>query len=256
MPIYKIFLTHLLNIQNVQLKRIFFYYIHYSERQPYFFVHLPKHIQHFWIFQHFYSPPKKNLMDIVERVKNILLNPKKEWDVIDKETTDVPQLITGYLLLLALIPGIASLLGYWIFGYKVPFMENVPGTFGLGLRYGVLAFVTPVISVFITAFVINILADSFGSTKDFRRAMQLVVYSYTASLLAGVFNLIPSLGILAFLAGLYGLYILYVGLQPMMKTPSEKVTSYFIVSLLVMIVAGMVIGGLLSLIFIGRGMMV
>ncbi len=208
------------------------------------------------IFQSFYSPPKTNHMDIAERVKNILLNPKKEWEVIDKETTDVPQLITGYLLLLALIPAIASFIGYWIVGYKVPFVGHVPGTFGLGLRYGVLAFVTPVISVFITAFVINALADSFGSTKDFRRAMQLVVFSYTATLLAGIFNLIPSLGILAFLAGLYSLYILYLGLQPMMKTPGEKVTSYFIVSLLVMIVAGMVIGALLSVIFIGRGLMV
>lgn len=194
-------------------------------------------------------------MNIVERVKNILLNPKKEWEVIDKETTEVPQLITGYLLLLALIPAIASLFGYWIVGYKVPFMGHVPGSFALGFRYAVMAFVTPVISVFITAFVINALAESFGSVKDFRRAMQLVVYSYTATLLAGIFNLIPSLGIIAFLAGLYSLYLLYTGLQPIMKTPGEKVTSYFIVSLLVMIVAGMVIGALLSALFIGRGMM-
>ncbi len=194
-------------------------------------------------------------MNIVERVKNILLNPKQEWVVIDKETTDIPQLVTGYLLILALIPAVASFIGYGLIGYKVPFVGHVAGTFGFGIKQAVLAFISPVISAFIAAFVINALAESFGSQKDMRRAMQLVVYSFTASLVAGIFYIIPSLGILALLAGLYGLYILYLGLQPMMKTPEEKVTSYFVVSLLVMIVVSIVVGAILSGIIIGRGVM-
>lgn len=193
-------------------------------------------------------------MNIVERAKNILINPKKEWDVIDRETTEVPQLLTGYLLLLALIPAAASFIGYWLVGYKVPYVGHVGGSFAFGLKQGILAFVAPVVSVFIAAFVINALADSFASQKDFRRAMQLVVYSYTASLVAGVFNILPSLGILATLAGLYGLYLLYLGIEPMMKTPKDKVTTYFIVSLLVMIVVSIVVGAILSGIIIGRSL--
>lgn len=193
-------------------------------------------------------------MNIVERAKNILINPKKEWDVIDRETTEVPQLLTGYLLLLALIPAVASFIGYWLVGYKVPYVGHVGGSFAFGLKQGILAFVAPVVSVFIAAFVINALADSFASQKDFRRAMQLVVYSYTASLVAGVFNILPSLGILATLAGLYGLYLLYLGIEPMMKTPKDKVTTYFIVSLLVMIVVSIVVGAILSGIIIGRSL--
>ncbi len=203
-----------------------------------------------------FSKPKiLTPMNIVERVKNILINPKQEWEVIDKESTDIPKLITGYLLILALIPAVASLIGYWLVGYRVPFVGHVGGTFAFGLRQAIVAFATPVISVFIAAFVINLLAESFASQKDMRRAMQLVVYSFTASLVAGIFNLIPSLGIIGLLAGLYGLYILYIGLQPMMKTPKEKVTTYFIVSLLVMIVASIVVGAILTPIIIGRGMM-
>lgn len=194
-------------------------------------------------------------MNIVERVKNILFNPKQEWEVIDKETTDIPQLITGYLLILALIPAFASLIGYWLVGYKVPLVGHVEGTFALGLRQAILAFVSPVISAFVAAFVINALADSFASQKDLRKAMQLVVYAMTASLVAGIFNLIPSLGIIGLLAGLYGLYILYLGMQPMMKTPTEKVTTYFIISLLVIIVVSLVVGAIFTSILIGRGMM-
>ena len=200
-------------------------------------------------------PKKTNFMDIVERVKNILINPKQEWEVIEKEDTPVSQLVVGYLLLLALIPAIASFIGYWLVGYRVPFVGHVSGTFAFGLRQAILAFASPVIAAFVAAFVIDLLAPSFGSQKDFRRAMQLVTYSYTPALVAGVFMIIPSLGIIATLAGLYGLYLLYVGLKPMMKTPDDKITTYFIVSLLVMIVASIVIGVILSAIFIGRGMM-
>ncbi len=200
-------------------------------------------------------PKKTNFMDIVERVKNILINPKQEWEVIEKEDTPVSQLVVGYLLLLALIPAIASFIGYWLVGYRVPFVGHVSGTFAFGLRHAILAFASPVIAAFVAAFVIDLLAPSFGSQKDFRRAMQLVTYSYTPALVAGVFMIIPSLGIIATLAGLYGLYLLYVGLKPMMKTPDDKITTYFIVSLLVMIVASIIIGVILSAIFIGRGMM-
>lgn len=159
------------------------------------------------------------------------------------------------MLILALIPAIANLIGYWLVGYRVPFVGHVSGTFGLGLRHAIMGFASPVIAVFVAAFVIDILAPSFGSRKDFRKAMQLVTYSYTPALVAGVFMIIPSLGILATLAGIYGLYLLYIGLKPMMKTPDDKVTTYFIISLLVMIVATFVVAAILSGIFIGRGMM-
>jgi hypothetical protein len=192
---------------------------------------------------------------MVERIKNILVNPKSEWGVIEKEETTVQELTVGYLMILALIPAIASLIGYWLVGYKVPFIGHVGGTFAIGFRQGLLAFISPVVSVFIAAWVIDLLATSFDSQKDFRKAFQLVVYSYTASLVAGVVMIVPSLGIIATLAGIYSLYLLYLGLQPMMKTPENKVTTYFIVSLLVMIVVSILVAAILSGLIVGRSMM-
>ncbi len=184
-------------------------------------------------------------MNIIDRVKNILISPKTEWEVIEKETTEIPKLLTGYLLLLAIIPAVANFIGFAL----------VMSWFNLGIRQAIMGYVSPIIAVFVAAFVINLLADSFGSKKDFRRAFQLVMYSYTPAIVAGVFMIIPSLGILASLAGLYGLYLLYIGMKPMMQTPDEKVTGYFVVSLLVMIVASLVVGVILSALFLGGGMM-
>jgi len=84
-----------------------------------------------------------------------------------------------------------------------------------------------------------------------RKAMQLTVYSWIPSWIAGVFNIMPSLSILAFIAGLYSLYILYIGLAPMMKVPKEKNTAYFIVSLLVMLLSSFLLGLLFAAIIIG-----
>lgn len=47
---------------------------------------------------------------------------------------------------------------------------------------------------------------------------------------------------LAGLAGLYGLYLLYLGVQPLMKVPKEKSTTYFVISLLAMVVVSLLVG--------------
>jgi hypothetical protein len=184
-------------------------------------------------------------MNLIERSKKILLNPKEEWAAIDQENTSIAELVTTYLIPLALIPAIATLIGYGLVGF---------GFFGpslsWGIRQAVISFVQTVLGAFIAAFIINTLANSFGSQSDFRKAMQLVVYSFTPMMVAGIFLILPALGIIALLAGIYGLYLLYVGIKPLMKTPDDKVTTYFVVSLVVLIAVYFVLGLILSAILI------
>jgi len=189
-------------------------------------------------------------MNLVERAKKIITEPKSEWLVIEQESTSVASLITSYLLPLALIGAIASFIGYGLIGINIPFV----GTFGSidwGIKYALISLVTTVVGALLTAFVIDMLAPSFGSVKNFEKAFQLVVFAYTPAMVAGIFNIYPALAILATLAGIYGLYVLYLGIAPMMKTPQEKVTTYFVVSLLVTIVVYFVLSGVLTAIFIG-----
>jgi hypothetical protein len=164
-------------------------------------------------------------MNLIDRVKNILINPKDEWVVIDTENTDVVTLTKNYLIPLALIPAVASFIGFGLIGHS-----NIL----YGVAYAAISIITTVAGAFLSAFIINTLSSSFASRNDFGKAFQLVVYSYTPALVAGVFFIIPALGILAGLASLYGLYILYLGIKPMMQTPEDKSIIYFIVSLLVM----------------------
>jgi hypothetical protein len=184
-------------------------------------------------------------MDLVSRAKNIIMTPKTEWPVIAGEEPNVGQILTGYVLPLALIPTIASILGFGLFSF------GARGSFAWGIAMGLVQLITAFVGVYVTAFVIDLLAPNFSSQKGLGRAAQLVAYSYTPAWVAGIFLLIPVIGWLAGLAGLYGLYLLYLGLPHMMKTPQDKVVVYMVVSILVLLVVYFVVSGILSTIFLG-----
>src|SRR6185503_956259 len=64
------------------------------------------------------SPREKN-MNLVDRAKKILLQPKTEWPVIAAEPHTVQGLYTGYVMILAAIPAVASFIGYSLIGVSM-----------------------------------------------------------------------------------------------------------------------------------------
>ena len=187
-------------------------------------------------------------MDIINRVKQILISPKTEWQTIEAENTPHAKVFTNYVVPLALIPAIAAFIGYGLIGRTVLGVHI--GSIEWGVRQAIMQYVIMLGGIYLTSFVINALADNFGSRKNFDKAFSLVAYAYTPMFVGGVFYILPSLSWLAMLAGIYSLYLLYIGLQPMMKAPAEKQTSYFVVSLIVLIVIWMVLSFVLSAILL------
>ena len=179
-------------------------------------------------------------MNLFEQVKNILLTPKQEWNVIASKEEEHVKVLTSYLIILALIPTIAAFIGWGFIGLKVFFVKVVGVQ--LGIRYAIIQLVSILGGAYITALVFNELAPKFEAQKNFNKAFQLAAGCYTAICVGGIFYILPSLSWLASLAGLYALYLLYIGLKPMMNVPDSKATSYFVVSLICMII----ISGVLS----------
>jgi len=183
-------------------------------------------------------------MNLIERAKNIIVQPPKEWDVITNETPDTGKIITGYVLPLAGAAAAAAFIGYGLIGFKVMFVR-ITGT-EWGLFYALQVMVMAIGGVFINAAVIDALAPSFGSEKNFARSVQLVAYSFTPTWIGGLLAILPALALVGSLFGLYGLYLLYAGLPKIKKTPEDKHVSYFVVSLIVIIVVYFVIGLIMS----------
>jgi hypothetical protein len=179
-------------------------------------------------------------MKLIDRAKNMIISPAKEWDVINGEEPSTPGIITGYVLPLAGAAAVAAFIGYALVGINVGFGIHVKGT-DWGIYQAISVLVMAVASVFIGAFVIDALAPSFGSEKNMGRSVQLVAYSYTPGWIGGLLAILPSLALIGAIAGLYGLYLLYLGLPKLKKTPADKQMGYFVVSLVVLIVIYFVI---------------
>jgi hypothetical protein len=179
------------------------------------------------------SGQEVQMAGLVSRVKNILLNPKEEWHVIDGEPGDTKEVFT-YVAILAAIPAVFGILGGLIL---------LPGAFTILLVSAILGYLIAFAVVYLIAFIIDALAPTFGTEKHFPSALKLTAYAYTPSWVAGVFSIIPVLGgILALLAGLYGLYLLYLGLPILMRAPQEKVVGYLVVIVICAIVVSLVLG--------------
>ncbi|MBL0145343.1 MAG: YIP1 family protein [Chitinophagaceae bacterium] len=180
-------------------------------------------------------------MNLIERVKNILLTPKTEWDVINGETATPMSLLTGYVLLLALIPAGCSFLGAMLF----------TGGLGWGMKYyitlAIISYILSVASFFVFTYALDLLATSFGSEKNINKSAQVAAYSSTASYVAGILSIIPFLGILVSLAGaVYAAYLMYLGVGPLKKTPEDKKVIYVVVVILAVFVAYAIISAILG----------
>ena len=188
-------------------------------------------------------------MNIVERAKNIILTPKKEWEVIATETPTIQDLYLNYALVLAAIPAIAGFIGKSIIGfslgsfgyYRVPIIRGLIGA----AFYLVLALA----GVFVLAYIIDALAPSFGGEKDITASHKLAVYSSTAGWVAGVLNIFPPLAVLGALLGLYSIYLFYTGSTPIKKVPKEKAIGFTVVVIIVAIIIYFVIGAILGATF-------
>jgi hypothetical protein len=175
-------------------------------------------------------------MNLVERVKNILLTPKTEWPVIAAEATDVKSLYINYIVILAAIPAVAGILGLLIMHFAVA-----------AVGYAIVQYILTLIMVFLVALLIDALAPTFGGQKSQINALKLVAYSATAGWVASVFLVIPMLGaIIALIASLYGIYLLYLGLPVMMKCPQEKVIPYLVVTIVIWILLSWVFMALIA----------
>ncbi|RYY52964.1 MAG: DUF1282 domain-containing protein [Chitinophagaceae bacterium] len=181
-------------------------------------------------------------MNLIDRAKNIIISPEKEWTVIATETPDTGKIITGYVLPLAGAAALASFIGFAFF-WGGAFLGSA---INWGLYHAIIVIVSAILSVFVSAFVIDALAPSFGSEKNMGRSVQLVAYAFTPVWIGGLLSIIPAIALVGSLFGLYAFYLLYIGLPKLKGTPQDKQVGYFVVSLLVIFAVYMILGVILQ----------
>ncbi len=201
------------------------------------------------------SAPQTASSNLQARVMNILTKPTQEWPVIAGEPKDIAALYRNYIVLLAAIPAVCGMIGKVVIGVSIPFVGTYRWGIASALTSAVIEYVLALVGIYVAAFIVAKLAPNFQSEPDVAQAAKLIAYSMTPFWVAGVFMLIPMLGILTSLAGLYGIYLMYLGVGPTMKTPEDKKIIYLVVSAVVVIVVWVVIGVIVGAV-VGTGIAV
>jgi hypothetical protein len=183
-----------------------------------------------------------DLNKVIQRARSLLVSPRTEWPVIAAEPATVTDLYREYIAIMAAIPPVCefvkvSLLGYAWHGFRV-YRRGI----GAGLADAIVEYVIALIAVYVLAVIIESLASNFGGQPNRVQALKVAGYSYTASWVAGLAQILPGLyGLFALAGVIYSVFLLYVGLPSAMKVPPEQAGGYTAVIAIIALVVGWVI---------------
>ncbi len=176
-----------------------------------------------------------DINQIIKRVLNMVTKPKEEWQAVKDENLGVTDIFTRYAVILAAIPAVAGFIGFCIIGFSFGY-----GTWrmpiGSGLAWMIMQFAFALGGAYLTAFIIDALAPSFGALKDMNRSFQAVVFSSAPLWVAGVVFILPTLSVVIWFFSIYCLYLLYLGIEALKEPPKDKMVGYFVVIIIVSIV--------------------
>jgi hypothetical protein len=186
---------------------------------------------------------------LIARIKNMLLTPKTEWPVVERETTSIGQLYVSFVTPVAAFAAIVSFLHVSVVGIHIPFGGVLREPITSGLMSLALTLVGAFIGLFIVGLVINALAPTFGGVRDLRQALKTAAYAFIPAWVSVVFGLLPSLGtLLQLIAYCYGIYLLYLGLPIVMHGRPEKAAGYTASVVVCTILLGFVLGAVMAVV--------
>lgn len=179
---------------------------------------------------------------MLRRIVGVTFRPKAEWDVIAEEETSIDALLRNYILPLALLAPIATMIGMKTFdrawdpvhGYLVPE--------GRILAVGVATFFAIVGSIFALAAIFALIAPMYGSARNYLAALKVATYGAIPVLLAGATLLLPVM-VMVGTAGLCHTLVLYwLGARRVLQVPTESGAEFVAIAMVLLAVLSALVG--------------
>jgi hypothetical protein len=153
------------------------------------------------------------LPGLLERVRNTILTPKTQWQLIEAEPTSVSKLYSGFVMPMAAFAAVISFFRMSVVGVTLPDGGALRKSLVSGLFSSLLTFVMGLVGLYLVGMIINMLACVFGGLRDRRQALKTAAYALTPAWLGTALTFFFPLGsLLQLVAGLYSLYVLHLGL--------------------------------------------
>jgi hypothetical protein len=180
----------------------------------------------------------------VDTIKNVIISPETEWDLIARDRISLVVLTRRFILPLALIAPIATIIGMHVFdmtwspsaGYAVP-RDRI-------WDIGIANFVMEVGTVFLIAAVFYALARSEGVRCSFISALKVAIFGAAPLMISGVLLVMP-ISVIACMAVLvYTLTLYYLGVQRVMGIHKDNAAIFVAMSMAIMCLVSSFLGGI------------
>jgi hypothetical protein len=167
-------------------------------------------------------------MDLMPRIIRIVLTPRDEWARIAAERSHGA---LAHGLALSLLPALASLVMAW--SSDLPLPEHAVAA----------TYLACVLTIFAIAAAFWLLARFDSRDATLRRCVQVAAYGATPVLLASVLLFTPVLVLVCVLALPYVFYLYYLGVQQVLRVPSDEAAQFVAIALVAALVASTLGGG-------------
>lgn len=167
---------------------------------------------------------------IINKVKNIVVQPAKEWKTIGEDKNDYNFHVKQFALPLIIALSAASLINLGLlqkgFSVKDAFL------------FAIIDFASYFLGMYFSSLIISYIAPTFQAVNDKTTAFKFIIYASTPMYLASlVTNLVPSLFFLNIFY-LYTIYLLWLGSDLLLKTPEKNKLGFVIVTMLILFGTG------------------
>lgn len=185
-------------------------------------------------------------METLDRIVRIVLHPRTEWELIASEETSIDALLRRYIVPLSLLAPVATSIGMRVFdstwdydrGYRVP----VADIFSAAAT----TLFASIASVFALAGIFVLLAPFYGSTRDYRVALQVATYGAIPVMLAGATLVLPVMALIALIGFAHSLYLYWLGARHVLHVRGNEQAEFVGISILILSVTSTVVGAIAS----------
>lgn len=168
---------------------------------------------------------KISFSNIINNIKQLLINPKSFWLSKKENLESQPQLLISFFLPILLLVSVVVFLG--------EFFKSSHFYIGFALLKSLRIIVLFLLQYLLAVFFTNELMKTFGGNKNILIARNLVVYSMTPFFLVSIITgLFPFLYVIDIL-GMYSFFIFWVGVKELLTFPENKLSSYTIITIVV-----------------------
>jgi len=150
---------------------------------------------------------------LVYTVRNLILDPVKEWDVIHSENRAASFFSRNLFLPLLFLASVSSFLGAFLF-------TNTELGNAWSVLKGVRFFAVVIIATYGTAFILNEITAFVGIRRDFSISFRIIVCSIVPFILCQIVSQLLESFIFVNILSAFGLYIMWNGIT-LMLDPAE-----------------------------------